>query len=208
MTAHTNSRLRTGWSILRKASVASVVGAALLSTVPLKAESFLGEINYYGFNFAPRGWALCDGQVLPINQNQALFSLLGTTFGGDGRTTFGLPDMRGRTPIHDGGSAGPGLTRRPLGNRGGSETTTLTVAQLPAHTHTLQGVSSAANQVLPTANAVAGTAPDLLYSDQAPNVSLHSGAVSALPSGAHDNMAPYLVVSCAIALQGLFPSRS
>lgn len=194
----------------RLASVlaASLGAAMLLGASGVKADPFIGEIQYYAFNFAPRSWALCDGQVLPINSNQALFSLLGTTFGGDGRTSFALPDMRGRAPIHDGGSAGPGLTRRLLGQRGGTEAVTLTTAQVPSHSHTLRGTTSAADQVLPTGNSLAATSPDMLYSDQAPNTGLHAGSIANTAAGAHQNMSPYLVVNCAIALQGIFPSRN
>lgn len=174
----------------------------------IASEPFLGQIEYYAFSFAPRGWALCDGQILPINTNQSLFSLLGTTFGGDGRTSFALPDMRGRSPVHDGGSAGTGLTRRTLGSKGGAQTVTLTPAEIPSHTHTLRGTTTAANSVVPTGTSLAHTNLDLLYRNEAPNVNMHAGSVGTTPSQGHENMAPYLVVSCNIALQGLFPSRN
>jgi microcystin-dependent protein len=193
----------------RTAALAAAFCTGMLAGVPAgAAQPFLGEIDYFAFNFAPRGWALCDGQILPISQNQSLYSLLGTTFGGDGRTSFALPDMRGRSPVHDGGSAGGGLTRRPLGQRGGAEMVTLTPAQVPPHSHSLRGITTAANQVLPTGHSLAATSPDMLYSDQAPDTAMHAGAISNAPAGAHQNMSPYLVVNCAIALQGVFPSRN
>jgi microcystin-dependent protein len=189
--------------------LAASLCTALLASTPASADDpFLGEIEYFAFNFAPHGWGLCDGQILPINTNQALYSLLGTTFGGDGRTSFALPDMRGRSPVHDGGSAGSGLTRRTLGQRGGAETVTLTPAQVPPHSHALRGTTSASNQTLPTAHSLGATAPDMLYSDQAPNTTMHAGSISSTPAGGHPNMSPYLVVNCAIALQGVFPSRN
>jgi microcystin-dependent protein len=172
------------------------------------SQPFLGQIEYYGFNFAPRGWTQCDGQLLPINNFQSLFSLLGTTFGGDGRTNFALPDMRGRVPVHDGGSAGSGLTRRPLGQKGGEEQHILTAAELPAHTHSLRGSTNPGNQVLPAGNALANDAPDETYRDEAPNTDMRAGSVGATSSGAHENMPPFLVINCTIALQGLFPSRN
>lgn len=171
------------------------------------AEPFLGQIEYYGFNFAPRGWAKCDGQLLPINQNQSLYSLLGTTFGGDGRTSFALPDMRGRMPIHDGGSAGTNLTRRVLGTKGGQETVVLAGNNIPSHTHTLRGTTNAGNQVLPESNALADDNPDQTYRNEAPNTTMHAGSIGAV-SQAHENMPPFLVVNCNIALRGLFPSRN
>lgn len=174
----------------------------------MAVEPYLGQIEYYGFNFAPRGWALCDGQILPINQNQSLYSLLGTTFGGDGRTTFALPDMRGRVPVHDGGSAGPGLTRRALGSKGGLETVTLTAAQIPSHTHTLYGTSAVGNRPLPGNNSLADDAPDETYSNAAPNTDMRAGSIATTASASHNNLPPYQVVNCSIALQGLFPSRN
>ena len=190
-------------------TASAVVASAITWSQPASAsEPFLGQIEYYAFNFAPRGWTQCDGQILPINTNQALYSLMGTTFGGDGRTTFGLPDMRGRIPVHDGFSTGPGLTRRPLGQKGGAETHTLSPAEIPAHTHSLRANSGIGNQVLPQSNALADDAPDETYRDQAPNTTMRAGSISATPSGAHNNRPPYLVINCAIALQGIFPSRN
>ena len=186
-----------------------VTTSVTVSRPTVAAEPFLGQIEFYGFNFAPRGWAFCDGQTLPINQNQSLFALLGTTFGGDGRTSFKLPDMRGRIPVHDGGSAGAGLTRRNLGSTGGAEKVTLSTSQIPAHSHTLSGNGGTGNQVLPEGNALADDAPDETYRDQAPNTTMHAASITNTGGNqAHENMPPILVVNCAIALQGLFPSRN
>lgn len=187
---------------------AVLAGSMIWSQPATASEPFLGQIEYYAFNFAPRGWAKCDGAILPINQNQSLYSLLGTTFGGDGRTSFALPDLRGRIPVHDGGSAGSGLTRRSLGQKGGEEQHTLTTAELPAHSHSLRGNSNAGNQVLPAGNALANDAPDETYRNEAPTVDMFAGSVAATASGAHNNMPPYLVLNCSIATQGLFPSRN
>ncbi len=187
---------------------AVLAGSMIWSQPATAAEPFLGQIEYYAFNFAPRGWAKCDGAILPINQNQSLYSLLGTTFGGDGRTSFALPDLRGRIPVHDGGSAGNGLTRRPLGQKGGEEQHTLTTTEIPAHSHSLRGNTNAGNQVLPAGNALANDAPDETYRDEAPSAEMRAGSVAAASSGAHDNMPPYLVLNCTIALQGTFPSRN
>ncbi len=171
------------------------------------SEPFLAEIRIVGFNFAPRGWAFCDGQILPINQNQSLYSLLGTTYGGDGRTSFALPDLRSRTPLHrDDGHQ--------LGQKSGAETVTLTAAEIAAHTHAAKASSTLAvdnepsNQVLAAVNTNAG---DLLYRDPAASstTALRSGTVTNAGGGqAHDNMQPYLTVGFVIALQGLFPSRN
>lgn len=169
-------------------------------------EPFLGQIMMVGFNFPPRGWALCDGQLLAIAQNSALFSLLGTTYGGDGRTTFGLPDLRSRVPLHWGNGAG--LTPRSWGERGGEETHTLLSSELPTHTHTARGSSQAA-QLAGAAGAVwaapAGAQPFGAGRDGV----MHASAVANAGGGQpHENRQPYLVVNFVIALQGLFPSRN
>jgi microcystin-dependent protein len=162
------------------------------------AEPFLSEIRVMSFQFAPKGWALCNGQLLPINQNQALFSLLGTTFGGDGRVNFALPDLRGRTPIH----VGSGHT---LGERGGEQAHTLSIAELPTHTHVAQASPSDANAPA-AANGVLGTALNL-YRAADNLTSLNAGTVAnAGGSQAHLNMQPFLTLSFCIALQGIFPS--
>ncbi len=163
------------------------------------AEPFLSEFRIMSFNFAPKGWALCDGQLLSISQNQALFSLLGTTFGGDGRVNFGLPDLRGRTPIH----VGSGHT---LGERGGEQAHTISIAELPTHTHALNGSTANGTQAVPTANLLA-TAPNQLYHAADNFTSAYSGSVANVGgSQAHLNMQPFLTLSFCIALAGIFPS--
>lgn len=175
------------------------------------SEPFLAEIRIMAFNFAPRGWAFCDGQILPINQNQSLYSLLGTTYGGDGRTSFGLPEMRGRVPMHVGASNG---TDHREGQKSGEETHTLSAAEMPQHDHVLKGSASPANSGLPSAGSAFGVASagfGPMYSDGATgvNTSLKSAMVANVGGGqAHNNMMPYLAINFCIALQGLFPSRN
>jgi microcystin-dependent protein len=166
-------------------------------------DPFLGEIRMFGGNFAPQGWATCDGQILPIAQNTALFSLLGTTYGGNGQTTFALPDLRGRLPVHIGG----GLT---IGQAGGSETVILTTTNLPAHTHTANA-ASAATTLSPAgqywaADPGANVAP---YA-AAPDGRVMSGTAIGAQGGnqPHANMQPFLAVTLIIALEGIYPSRS
>ena len=171
------------------------------------SEPFLAEIRIVGFNFAPRGWALCDGQILPINQNQSLYSLLGTTYGGDGRTSFALPDMRGRTPIHVGRSNGGGDHRE--GQKSGEETHTLAANELPQHTHTLQASSLDGNVNAPTGTLLAREVGGLYRQTSTNTVQMPSAVVTHVGGGqAHDNMMPYLALNFCIALQGLFPSRN
>jgi microcystin-dependent protein len=163
------------------------------------AEPFLSEIRIMSFSFAPKGWALCNGQLLPINQNQALFSLLGTTFGGDGRVNFALPDLRARTPIH----VGSGHT---LGERGGESAHTLSIAELPTHTHVLSGTSSSGTALVPNGNLYAKEA-NFLYHSPANLVAMNSGtAANVGGSQAHLNTQPFLTLTFSIALQGIFPS--
>lgn len=163
------------------------------------AEPFLSEIRIMSFQFAPKGWALCNGQLLPINQNQALFSLLGTTFGGDGRVNFALPDQRGRTPIH----VGSGHT---LGERGGEPAHTLSIAELPTHTHVQNASSSQGSTNDPTGAVIAKSAQNA-YAAPANLSAMNSGVVSNTGgSQAHLNMQPFLTLSFCIALQGIFPS--
>lgn len=170
------------------------------------SEPFVGEIRMFAGNFAPRGWALCDGQLLAVSQNDALFSLLGTIYGGDGRTTFGLPDLRGRVPLHAG--SGPGLTPRALGSRGGSENETLTVNQLPGHSHQLSASSSIAGDSNPAGNFLGRTTNLDLYSGDTPDSGLAGSAVSATGGGqGHTNLMPFLCVNFIIALFGIYPSR-
>ncbi|AWV99376.1 phage tail protein [Arcticibacterium luteifluviistationis] len=171
------------------------------------SEPFLAEIKIVGFNFAPRGWAFCDGQILPINQNQSLFSLLGTTYGGDGRTSFALPDLRGRTPIHVGSSDG-GFSH-PLGQKSGEETHTLSAAELPTHIHEIMGSSSPGDSNVPDGK-VLGVYSEELYRRNT-GVLQKMSSSSNLNNGsgqAHNNMQPYLALNFCIALQGLFPSRN
>jgi len=154
------------------------------------------------FVFAPKGWALCNGQLLPINQNQALFSLLGTTFGGDGQVNFALPDLRSRTPIH----VGSGHT---LGEKGGEQAHTLSIAEIPTHTHVLNGTSSDANQPIPTGNLLGRQAPANPYIAPTNLAAMIAGSIANVGgSQAHLNMQPFLVLSFCIALQGIFPSAN
>lgn len=162
------------------------------------AEPFLSELRLMSFVFAPKGWALCNGQLLPINQNQGLFSLLGTTFGGDGRVNFALPDLRGRVPIH----VGSGHT---LGERGGEQAHTLSISELPTHTHVAQASTSNATTAVPTGNLMGSTSNG--YAAAANLTSLLASTVGNTGgSQAHLNMQPFLVLSFCIALQGIFPS--
>jgi microcystin-dependent protein len=164
------------------------------------AEPFLSEIRVMSFGFAPRGWALCNGQLLPINQNQALFSLLGTTFGGDGRQNFGLPNLQGRTPMHVGGG-------HTLGERGGEPAHTLSIAEGPTHTHTFSGSQANASGPLP-ANNMFGTSNNM-YAAATSLTSISPGTITNVGgSQAHLNMQPYLTLNFCIALQGIFPSQN
>jgi microcystin-dependent protein len=163
------------------------------------AEPFLSEIRLMSFVFPPKGWALCNGQLLPINQNQALFSLLGTTFGGDGRVNFALPDMRGRVPIHVGSS-------HVLGERGGELSHTLSVAELPAHRHAVKASTSSTNGSASPSGKVLGGANNA-YSRTGTDTALHPGTVQSVGGNqAHLNTQPFLTISFCIALQGIFPS--
>jgi microcystin-dependent protein len=167
------------------------------------AEPFVGEIRMMAFNYVPtsHGWAMCNGGLLPINQNQALFSLLGTTFGGNGQTTFALPDLRGHTPIH----VGSGFN---LGQKGGEQSHTLTTSELPTHAHILQASTATATTNIPTNTLVLGnTAPNDLYTGAASLTPLQPATISNVGgSQAHLNMQPFLVITFAIALLGIFPS--
>jgi microcystin-dependent protein len=166
------------------------------------AEPFLSEIRIMSFGFAPKGWALCDGQLLPINQNQALFSLLGTTYGGDGRVNFGLPDLQGRVPIHMGGS-------HSLGERGGEQAHTLSIAELPTHTHVMNGTSNNGAAIIAAGNLLGGSATQLYH---APDSNLAAMSPTSIQntggSQAHQNMQPFLTLNFSIALQGIFPSQT
>ncbi len=175
------------------------------------ANPFVGEVRVFAGNFAPIGWAFCNGQLLPISQNTALFSLLGINYGGDGRSTFGLPNLQGAFPVHAGASAGPGLSQRVTGQVGGAETVTLTATQLPPHNHTMEAANGATTgtpdgtvSLAPTSNGSAlYRAPDGTYLNTAPSDLVASGG-----GNAHGNLPPYLALSFIIALQGVFPPRS
>lgn len=182
-------------------------------------DPFLAEIVMFGGNFAPRGWANCDGQLLPISSNSALFSLLGTMYGGDGRTTFGLPDMRGRVPVHPGN--GPGLSSYRQGAKGGREEVTLTVLELPSHNHTGQGTLKAAftpplgggSLTNPSGASLSGDGATQIYSNDTPNVLMQPNNVSVQTNNTGGNQSfdirqPWCTVRFIIALQGVFPSRS
>lgn len=168
------------------------------------SEPFTGEIRMFGGNYAPRGWALCDGQLLAVSSNDALFSLLGTTYGGDGRSTFGLPDLRGRVPIHQG--TGPNLTNRKLGAQGGSERVALTATELPAHTHAMQASTSASNSADPTGSVLAEASADI-YVAEAPDQVMASSISDNGSSQPHDNVMPFGTANYIIALDGVYPSR-
>lgn len=170
------------------------------------SEPFVGEVRMFAGNFAPRGWAFCDGQLLAVSQNDALFSLLGTIYGGDGRTTFGLPDLRGRIPIHAG--TGPGLSPRRLGAKGGSEAETLTVNQLPSHTHTWRATTAVAQNRSPETNALASPTADIYTQTLSPATNLRIDTVTPVGgSRSHSNLMPYLCINYIIALFGIYPSR-
>lgn len=177
-------------------------------------DPFVAEIRILPFNFAPRGWAQCNGQLLPISQNTALFSLLGTTYGGDGRSTFALPDMQGNVPMQPG--QGQGLSDRSLGEESGVNTVTLLVSEIPLHTHTEQGSSSAATTNVPTGQLPAmgqwdnGQSFGVIgaYSNQAPNTQMNLQALAVAGGDQpHSNMQPYLALNYCIALQGVYPPR-
>ena len=165
------------------------------------AEPFLSEIRIMSFGFPPRGWATCDGQLLPINQNQALFSLLGTTYGGDGRVNFALPNLQGRVPIH----MGQGHT---LGERGGEQGHTLSISEIPTHVHTANAATANGAAIIPSGNYLAGS-PTQLYGPAQNLTALNAGTIANVGgSQAHLNMQPFLVLNFSIALQGIFPSQT
>lgn len=219
------------YSTTRLTVIAALCGGLLSASAPVSAasaEPLLGSVDFVGFNFAPRGWAFCDGQLLPIANYQALFSLLGTTYGGDGRTTFGVPDLRGRVPMHKG--RGPGLSERLLGQKGGAETQILTPSQMPSHNHTatttvdpsgltIRGNNGTAATPDLSGNALASTGRNNTYIAAAPNVDMAPDSVGGSASAAtvvnaagggqaFSTLPPYLVLNCIIAVQGLYPSRN
>jgi microcystin-dependent protein len=168
---------------------------------------FVGEVRLFAGNFAPAGWAFCDGSLYPISENETLFALIGTTYGGDGQVTFAMPDLRGRVPVHQG--FGPGLSGRTMGERGGTETVTLTAAQMPAHTHALRASSAAATGSAPGGAVLAATGAVNSYGSGTPTQAMAAGAVSAQGGNQpHENMAPFLTVSYIISLFGIFPQRT
>jgi len=172
------------------------------------ADPFLGEIRTFAGNFAPQGWALCQGQILPIAQNTALFSLLGTTYGGDGQTTFALPNLAGRIPIHQGN--GPGLSPRPLGSAGGTETVTLSIGQMPGHNHAALGADSGADRLSPAASFWSTDPGGNTggYSNVAGSQMASTALGTAGNGQAHANLQPFLVLNYIIALEGIFPPRN
>lgn len=166
------------------------------------SQPFIGEIRMAGFNFAPAGWATCDGQLVPISENDALFNLIGTTYGGDGQETFALPNLQGRVPVHQGNSY-------VLGELSGTEDVTLTVSQMPAHTHPMQATLDNATKSDPAGNIIARTGSFNLYLQGAPVQAMAATAVtSSGGSQPHDNMMPFLVVNFIIALFGIYPTPS
>lgn len=173
------------------------------------ADPFVAEIRIFPFNFAPSGWAWCDGQLLPLSQNTALFSLLGTTYGGNGKSNFALPDLQGRAPMHPG--QGPGLSLHDLGETGGSETVTLLQSEIPSHSHALQASSDIADNNIPTGAMPAkppGRGNSLYTTENTPLVAMNPAALA--PAGGdqpHNNLMPYLTFYFCIALQGVFPPR-
>jgi microcystin-dependent protein len=171
------------------------------------ADPFVAEIRIFPFNFAPKGWAWCDGQLLPLSQNTALFSLLGTTYGGDGKSNFALPDLQGRAPMHPG--QGPGLSLHDLGETGGSETVSLLESEIPAHSHALSASGQDGTTRIVAGQKTATGVGLSLYGPQPPDVSLSDNALT--PAGGdqpHNNLQPYLTFYFCIALQGVFPPRT
>jgi microcystin-dependent protein len=218
---------KTKRAFITLASAAVIAATIGWSTPASASEPFIAEIKMFGGNFAPRGYALCNGQLLPVSQNSALFAILGTTYGGDGRTTFGLPDLRGRFAMHAGN--GPGLAPRSLGARGGEENVTLSAGQIPSHTHnavattattvTIKGTDAAGNEQTPGGNTWAtknraddystGIPGDIMNAANATATSNTNVTVSSTGGGiSHNNMPPFTVVNYIIALQGVFPSRN
>jgi microcystin-dependent protein len=172
-------------------------------------DPFVAEIRIFPFNFAPKGWAWCDGQLLPLSQNTALFSLLGTTYGGDGKSNFALPDLQGRAPMHPG--QGPGLSLHDLGETGGSETVSLLESEIPSHTHGLQAANAPGNNKSPSGNSIARATGGNVYLPPTGNPLVNMADVAIAPAGGdqpHNNMQPYLTFYFNIALQGVFPPRT
>ena len=194
-------KLAFGCTLLLSIASASVVKAQA-------NDPFLGQIAFVPYNFVPKNWAACNGQILSIAQNQALFALLGTTYGGNGTTTFALPDMRGRVLVHEGQAPG-GPTTYTMGQTGGAESVTLQVTQIPSHSHTVNAVTAEGNQNSPTNALPADTkALDKEYSDVTANTTMKSTMVNPTGGGqAHENRPPFITLKCIISLQGVFPSQ-
>ena len=170
------------------------------------ADPFVAEIRIFPFNFAPKGWAWCDGQLLPLSQNTALFSLLGTTYGGNGKSNFALPDLQGRAPMHPG--QGPGLSLHDLGETGGSETVSLLESEIPSHSHTLRASLDPADLAQPLPTRCLAKSSANLYAAPPPNIAMSDSSLA--PAGGdqpHNNLQPYLTFYFNIALQGVFPPR-
>ncbi|MEP3654449.1 MAG: tail fiber protein [Litorimonas sp.] len=172
---------------------------------------FLGQITLFAGNFAPRAWAFCDGQLLAISSNSALFSILGTIYGGDGRTTFALPDLRGRAAIHEG--RGPGLSPYSLGQRGGQESVTLLPSQMPVHSHTLNATNAPGDKGGPQGKMLAaGHGDETIYHDTPPSANIRAMASNSIANAgggqSHNNIQPFLAINYIIALQGVYPSRN
>jgi microcystin-dependent protein len=171
------------------------------------ADPFVAEIRIFPFNFAPKGWAFCDGQILPLSQNTALFSLLGTTYGGDGKSNFALPDMQGNAPMHPG--QGPGLSLHDLGETGGSETVSLLESEIPAHSHAVNASAADGTIGSPNSQLVASGVGVNMYTTSLNAASLNPNAVATAGGDQpHNNLQPYLTLNFNIALQGVFPPRS
>src|SRR5579885_140600 len=172
------------------------------------SDQFVAEIRIFPFNFAPKGWAFCDGQLLPLSQNTALFSLLGTTYGGDGKSNFALPDMQGNTPMHPG--QGPGLSLHDLGETGGSETVSLLESEIPSHSHSLMAYSGVGNRTAPVNNSISRVTGATPYVPGSP-APVDLADIAIAPAGGdqpHNNMMPYLTMNFGIALQFVYPSRT
>ena len=201
-------------SVMTLVAITAVISSLIVFSEPEEAyacgiDPFIAEICWFGGNFAPRGYAFCGGQLLAISSNQALFALLGTTYGGDGETTFGLPDMRGRVPIHGGSGTGPGLSPYQLGAKGGVEQVTLTVNQIPSHNHGVTASTGFGDSNNPDGKILSRTWPRVY------DTSLQAGESTSMNSQmiqntggnqGHENRQPYLAINCIIALQGIFPS--
>lgn len=193
-------------STARRLALALVTGAALLPAGAALAQTpMLGETRAFGFNFCPRGWAATDGQILPISQNQALYSLLGTNFGGDGRTTFGLPDYRGRSPVGISYNSAPNYN---LGQKGGAESATMTVGHMPTHNHAVNTVSATGDRGRPNSDFLASTTANI-YSTATPTAVMDPAMIGSAGGGQpFATMPPFVTINWCIATQGLFPSRN